>query len=380
MTTPSIPKSKNSNSPDQKPCTETQLRKFLQDLPRLLLINAICTLIVTYVMRTHSPLLQSWVFSNCIGFSCYALVRIIQHLFWRTRKPQPFFFFLVCLLITPLGFVAGSTLAAAIFSYPLLSIFSMQWAYFSSFIGLTMVISLISVWSFWNKAKISELAAEAEAEKAKSAAIERQALQAQLQMLQAQIEPHMLFNTLANLQGLIALDPPRAQHMLSQLIVYLRNTLSASRAEKTTLQQEFSLIEAYLELLAIRMGKRLTYTLSLPADLREQTIPPMLLQPLVENAIKHGLEPKINGGNIHVAAENDAHFLYLTVKDTGLGLSAPHAASPETHHAGLGLGNINLRERLQALFGPSAAFTLEANQPEGAIARISIPFIPHTSS
>jgi sensor histidine kinase YesM len=107
------------------------------------------------------------------------------------------------------------------------------------------------------------------------------------------------------------------------------------------------------------MGKRLTYTLSLPADLREQTIPPMLLQPLVENAIKHGLEPKINGGNIHVAAENDAHFLYLTVKDTGLGLSAPHAASPETHHAGLGLGNINLRERLQALFGPSAAFTLK---------------------
>jgi sensor histidine kinase YesM len=148
-------------------------------------------------------------------------------------------FFLVCLLITPLGFVAGSTLAAAIFSYPLLSIFSMQWAYFSSFIGLTMVISLISVWSFWNKAKISELAAEAEAEKAKSAAIERQALQAQLQMLQAQIEPHMLFNTLANLQGLIALDPPRAQHMLSQLIVYLRNTLSASRAEKPPYNRNF---------------------------------------------------------------------------------------------------------------------------------------------
>ena len=379
MTTPPVLQPTNRPTLDQKPGKETQLRKLLQDLPRLLLINAICTLIVTYVMQKHGSLLHSWVFSNCIGFSCYALVRVIQHLFWRTRKPQPFLFFLVCLLITPLGFITGSTLAAAIFSYPLLSIFSMQWAYFSSFIGLTMVISLISVWSFWNKAKISELAAEAEAEKAKSAAIERQALQAQLQMLQAQIEPHMLFNTLANLQGLIALDPPRAQHMLSQLIVYLRNTLSASRAEKTTLQQEFSLIEAYLELLAIRMGKRLTYTLSLPAELREQTIPPMLIQPLVENAIKHGLEPKIDGGNIHVAAENDGRFLYLSVTDTGLGLST-HAASPETQQVGLGLGNINLRERLQALFGPSATFTLEANQPEGAIARISIPFIPTTSS
>lgn len=379
MTTPSISPPENRQVPDQKPCKETQLRKLLQDLPRLLLINAICTLIVTYVMQTHSSLLHSWVFSNCIGFSCYTLVRVIQHLFWRTRKPQPFFFFLVCLLITPLGFVTGSTLAAAIFSYPLLSVFSMQWTYFSSFIGLTLVISLISVWLFWNKAKMSELTAQAEAEKAKSAAIERQALQAQLQMLQAQIEPHMLFNTLANLQGLIALDPPRAQHMLSQLIVYLRNTLSASRAEKTTLQQEFSLIEAYLELLAIRMGKRLTYSVRLPAELQQVTIPPMLLQPLVENAIKHGIEPKIEGGTIDVTAEDDGHFLRLQVSDTGLGLSFNDENLQATSSTtGLHLGNANIKERLLALFGPTAKLTLTANESEGTLACISIPHIRQT--
>ena len=380
MTTPPIPQSTIRPAEDQKACPETHLQKFLQDLPRLLLINIICTLIVTYVMRSNSSIFESWVFSNCIGFSCYALIRIIQHLFWRTRKPQPVVFFLACLLITPLGFAAGATLAAAIFSYPLLSVFSMQWTYFSSFIGLTMVISLISVWSFWNKAKMAELAAQAEAEKAKSAAIERQALQAQLQMLQAQIEPHMLFNTLANLQGLITLDPPRAQHMLSQLIVYLRNTLSASRAEHTTLQKEFALIEAYLELLAIRMGKRLTYNVELPAELRQQPIPPMLLQPLVENAIKHGIEPKIDGGTIDVTAEDDGHFLYLRVSDTGLGLSWNDDGLPTADSTtGLHLGNANIKERLLVLFGPAATLTLTANEPEGTRACISIPHINPTS-
>ena len=198
-------------------------------------------------------------------------------------------------------------------------------------------------------------------------------MQAQLQMLQAQIEPHMLFNTLANLQGLIAIDPPRAQHMLAQLIVYLRNTLSSSRSEQTTLKQEFTLMQAYLELLAIRMGKRLQYTLDLPDDLQQTPIAPMLLQPLVENAIKHGLEPKMEGGSIHVVAERQGSQLHLKVIDTGLGLPFNYDDSKNASSAANNIGNANIRERLQALYGPLASLSLQANQPEGAIAHLSIP-------
>ena len=203
---------------------------------------------------------------------------------------------------------------------------------------------------------------------ARATAIEKQAIQAQLQMLQAQIEPHMLFNTLANLQGLIMLDPARAQHMLEQLIIYLRMTLSASRAEQSSLEQEFGLITAYLELLAIRMGKRLSFTLDLPAPLRGHRIAPMLLQPLVENAIKHGLEPSISGGHVHVSASSEDAYLCLRVQDSGLGLSASVDAS-RPH-----VGNDNIRQRLQVLYGATATLTLTPELPTGVCAELRLPF------
>jgi sensor histidine kinase YesM len=186
----------------------------------------------------------------------------------------------------------------------------------------------------------------------------------------------MLFNTLANLQGLIAIDTDRAQYMLEQLIVYLRASLNSSRTEKTTLKHEFSLMKAYLELMAIRMGKRLTYELALPAELESKEIAPMLLQPLVENAIKHGIEPKMEGGSIHVTAWQQDGFLQLSVSDTGLGLSSSYSETkPHTNQDGdhQHVGNANVSDRLMALYGPTAKLSLEANKPEGATARITIP-------
>ncbi|HTN64961.1 MAG TPA: histidine kinase, partial [Burkholderiaceae bacterium] len=227
-------------------------------------------------------------------------------------------------------------------------------------------------WFFWNRARLQELAARAAAEKARAAAIEKQAMQAQLQLLQAQIEPHMLFNTLATLQSLIAVDPPRAQHMLEQLIHYLRATLSSSRADKTTLAQEFALMDAYLGLMSVRMGARLSYALELPPDLRDIPVPPMLLQPLVENAIKHGLEPKIDGGRITVRARRDGERLCLSVADTGLGLEAAAANGS----SGTQVGVANVRERLQALYGGTASFALVSNTPDGVLARLELPISP----
>ena len=195
-------------------------------------------------------------------------------------------------------------------------------------------------------------------------------MQAQLQLLQAQIEPHMLFNTLANLQGLISFDPDRAQLLLDQLIQYLRATLSSSRAEATTLEQEFKLMQAYLGLMAVRMGARLAYTLDLPDDLRSARLPPMLLQPLVENAIQHGLEPKIEGGHITVRASVDDDQLTLTVMDDGLGLDHPGQTK------GTQLGVTNIRERLQVMHGAAASLSLDANTTGGVTARLTLPYQP----
>ncbi|MFZ6746588.1 sensor histidine kinase [Undibacterium sp. JH2W] len=356
-----------------KPENYQSLLGVIGDMPRLLAINLACGFGVHYILHARGNLFEHIVFSMFIGFSAYLLIKIFKRLFWGAGTPNTIGFYLMCIVVAPLALLVGMSIAAVVFNYPVPDVKTIKSPYLLSSIAMTCIVSLIAAWSFWSRARISELQASTEAEKAKNAAIEKQAMQAQLQMLQAQIEPHMLFNTLANLQGLIAIDPPRAQHMLAQLIVYLRNTLSSSRAEKTTLKQEFTLMQAYLELLVIRMGKRLQYTLDLPDDLQQTAIAPMLLQPLVENAIKHGLEPKMEGGSIHVIAEKQDAILHLKVIDTGLGLPFNFDDSKNISSEGHNIGNANIRERLLALYGPQASLTLQANQPEGAIAHLNIP-------
>ncbi|WP_423022951.1 sensor histidine kinase [Undibacterium sp. SXout20W] len=349
------------------------LKKIICEIPRILIINLICTLLVTFVMRNGSNLFENWVFSNAIGGCCYLLIRSSIHFLWRDSPPSMLLFYLLSMLLAPLGFIVGSAIGAVLFSYPVANVLRFQTNYITAFVVLTCLVSLVAASSFLNKVRMAKLIATAEAEKARTASIERQAMQAQLQLLQAQIEPHMLFNTLANLQGLIAIDTERAQHMLTQLIVYLRATLSSSRAENTTLKHEFTLIQAYLDLLVIRMGKRLSYTLSLPPELEQEKIPPMLLQPLVENAIKHGLEPKLEGGTIHISASKMSDQLQLQVRDTGLGLVFNFEEKYHEKNSATQLGNANIRERLSALYGNAAHFNLTPNTPEGALATLSIP-------
>lgn len=194
---------------------------------------------------------------------------------------------------------------------------------------------------------------------------QRHADEARLKLLETQLEPHMLFNTLANLRALIAVDPARAQEMLDHMIAYLRATLDASRATTHPLQSEFDRLRDYLELMKIRMGPRLSYTLDLPADLATVPVPTLLLQPLVENSIQHGLEPKVQGGRIVVRARREGERLLVEVEDTGVG----DASGPSR---GQGFGLAQIRERLGALHGPRAslAFTADAG---GAHARIALP-------
>ena len=198
----------------------------------------------------------------------------------------------------------------------------------------------------------------------------RNAAENQLKLLESQLEPHMLFNTLANLRVLIGVDPAQAQTMLDHLTAFLRAMLDASRTGAHPLEAEFGRIKDYLELMQVRMGERLKSTLTVPPDLAALPVPPLLLQPLVENAIKHGLETQAQNGVISIAARREGNTLVLTVSDNGVGLcTQPEAAA--------GFGLYHVRERLAALYGAAGTLALSSPTAGGAIAEVRIPIFPH---
>ena len=221
---------------------------------------------------------------------------------------------------------------------------------------------------FYSRAQVAKT-------EARALAAQREAAEHQLRLLESQLEPHMLFNTLANLRALIAADPQRAQKMLDQLIAFLRATLAASRTGVHSLDAEFARLADYLALMQVRMGARLATRLDLPADLERHALPALLLQPLVENAIRHGIEPKIEGGRVEVGAARDGDTLVLRVRDTGVGLALPTATSTERPAAGGGFGLTQVRERLATLYGNAASLTLETpdDAEGGTLATLRLP-------
>jgi sensor histidine kinase YesM len=201
-------------------------------------------------------------------------------------------------------------------------------------------------------------------EKVKRLALEKESILANLRMLQAQIEPHFLFNTLSNILSLIDTKPDKGKLMLMDLTKYLRTSLSRTMPEKTTLSQEISMIESYLHIQKIRMDERLNYRIYVPDNIGEYSFTPMLLQPLVENAIKYGLEPKEEGGEIIIRATEENDILKIEVADTGLGFSG-------IDKSGVGLSNV--QKRLGLLYGEKGRLTLEENNPHGVRAIIEVP-------
>ena len=208
------------------------------------------------------------------------------------------------------------------------------------------------------------------ATEAAMAEVARQAAQTELRLLQSQLEPHMLFNTLANLRVLIGLDPARAQAMLDHMVDWLRSTLVASRQPWHPLAAEFTHARDYLALMQVRMGPRLKTELLLPDELAQVRLPPLLLQPLVENAIRHGLEPAREGGLLRLQAERHQGRLRLSVADSGVGLQA----QPSTRGTQFGLAQV--RERLATLYGDQASLGLQARPEGGTLVLIELPLEP----
>jgi hypothetical protein len=194
-----------------------------------------------------------------------------------------------------------------------------------------------------------------------------QMLEARLQVMQAQVEPHFLFNTLAHLQRLYQTNPARARSMLDSFCAYLRTALPHMRGHGSTLGREIDLAAAYLAIQQIRMGRRLRFEVAVQDDLRDAELPPMMLLSLAENAIKHGLTPLREGGRLRIEAASTADTLRVRVIDTGQGL----AAAPDAGGSGIGLSNI--RSRLAALHGERGHLSLCRNVPRGVVATIEVP-------
>ena len=236
---------------------------------------------------------------------------------------------------------------------------------------IPLFIMLIIAKYYIGRSRRALALADMKTEEAEISNVNRQVTEARLQALQAQVEPHFLYNTLANVQALTEVDPPAANQMVGHLIQYLRASLPKMRENSSTVGQEVERVKAYLNILKMRMGARLEFGIDVPDDLMTAPFPPMMLPSLVENAIKHGLEPQREGGRIDVIVTRmftiDGDRIRLQVKDTGRGLSdAPI-------QAGGGVGLTNLRERLTALYGEQAKFMIESNDPKGVVATIELP-------
>ncbi|MES3003701.1 MAG: sensor histidine kinase, partial [Pseudomonadota bacterium] len=203
-------------------------------------------------------------------------------------------------------------------------------------------------------------------------AMERQLVQARLQVLQAQVEPHFLFNTLSAVDYLIETEPSRASKMQKALITYLRGALPQMRQETSTLGREMRLIRSYLELIQMRIEERLQVDIAVPEGLESADFPPMMLQSLVENSIKHGIEPKSEGGTVRVAAGVQNAQLWVEVGDTGVGVPDGEILDGPTSGTGIGLQNI--RERLAVLYPGKSRLMLRSDPATGTVVRITVPY------
>ena len=307
--------------------------------------------------RSHPldiSMVYSFGISTSIWFFCDPL-RIGLHRWLRT--PPPHYWasslrvFGYMLVAATLGYVLGTAIGDAYAGRSTWDMISQSPRRLFGIWISGMAISGFFVMGFYQRAKAEDL--------------RRQASEAKLKLLETQLEPHMLFNTLANLRVLIQTDPPRAVAMLDRLGDYLRATLRGSRTDAAagthTLADECARLGDYLELMAVRMGPRLAFGFDLPAELQAHPVPPLLLQPLVENAIRHGLEPRVEGGRIDVTARREGQTLRIDITDTD---------------GGFGLAQV--RERMASLPGGAGAVQVISQPGQGTTVRLTLPLLQST--
>ncbi len=231
---------------------------------------------------------------------------------------------------------------------------------------LVLTLALITCWFFYieDRQQVSENRIIEEQNSRNYN--EKKVNETYLRLLQAQIEPHFLFNTLTSILSLSDREPQKAKIMQNNLMQYLKATLRKTRSSAVTVGQEIDLVASYLDIFKVRMGSRLEYSINADEDVRMLQFPPMLIQPIVENAIKHGLEPKVEGGRIDIIVEKRENGrLRWVVEDTGLGMSGK---------AEMGTGITNVMKRMESMFGNEGRFILKENRPSGVVVELEIPY------
>ncbi len=336
-------------------------RKFLRHVALSVLYFALVASMLKVAMPDLGGFARNLLFSECIGLAILG-----WGAFFRRRPAVRKLNYLAAMGLTitiavVLGYSMGRLLALLLLGEPL-RVLDIGQPRVMPYMGTVLTSILAMGFMTMHDQSAKEAAARSEA---------------QLRLLRAQLEPHMLFNTLATLRSLVEEEPIQAQAMIDQIIAYLRSSLAASRVEATTLHAEFDQLRAYLEIMSLRMGPRLSYELDLPDALRGQAIPSMLLQPLVENALKHGLEPQPGPGRITVEARRMDAILEVRISDSGAGLASlitnakVNCTIPISKSGSYGL--LHVRERLKAVYGARGTLNLASNGGQGAMATVRIP-------
>jgi signal transduction histidine kinase len=340
------------------------LSKLLQELALALGYNTAVGLFLTAV--TPYDLLTNLLYTQCVGLSIYAAARGSCLLLGR-----PWHGPIGAAIGIPLGGLVGFVLATWTKGLSPAEVVQAHPDVVSITAATALIFGVLALWHFHDEARMLEARAEAEAERLRRIEQEALAARTQLALLQAQIEPHFLFNTLSNVVGLVDTNAPAARQMLLDLTALLRTSLARTRRPIVTLGEELDLLRAYLGIMAVRMGARLSWQIDAPAELLGARLPPLLVQPLVENAIRHGMEPKAGNGHLTIRCRHDGGMLDIEVRDDGPGFKADIAE---------GTGLANVRQRLAAACGPEASLSLKSNPGGGVIARLHLPYRDHEAA
>jgi sensor histidine kinase YesM len=327
---------------------------------RVLHVTAICAAAVGAVvwifLNTYLDLLVT---ALCVGYTSMVLFTAAGNI-RQARVPRE----VMQMLAVVAGSVLGTIFAGFVKGRSFSTMFNERLSGVAISMGLGIGFGCVVVAAVILREKNARDQARIHRAESERHQLEKNVLEARLQVMQAQVEPHFLFNTLANVQHLVETDPGAASRMLDSLIQYLRAALPQMREGATNLGRELDMARAFLEIQRVRMGSRLDFAIDVPDPLKGRSFPPMMLITLVENAVKHGVDPCCECGNITIRAEEHEGRLKVSVMDTGEGI---------VPKKGGGLGLANIRERLKALYGSSAKLVLEENAPRGVVASIEVP-------
>ncbi len=327
---------------------------------RVAWVTAICAAatatVIWLFLNTYFDL---FVTALCVGYTSMLLFTVAGNI-RQARMPRE----AAQVLAVVVGSVVGTILAGLVKGRDISQMFNERLAGVAISMGLGIGFGCIIVAAMILREKHARDQARIAQAEAERHQLEKNVLEAQLQIMQAQVEPHFLFNTLANVQHLVETDAQSASRVLESLIQYLRAALPQMREGATNLGREVDMARAFLEIHRVRMGSRLEFAIDVPEELKCRAFPPMMLISLVENAIKHGVDPCCECGLVTIRAQEGEGRLRVSVADTGEGVQPKQ---------GGGVGLTNIRERLKALYGSSARLVMEENAPRGVVASIEVP-------